>query len=135
MPAIINELRTEEISDEADALFLRVKEFLIVHQRPGARMPFLLVAIVAIAGIFVFGIRGQLGLEHTPWRLVISALVLVGSLIPALKVDNYLSLETRLNSPSFWSKHKDAFATHIVTSAISAIVGVIVGYLLGRFLR
>src|SRR5712691_11093534 len=31
---VLNELRTEEITDEADALFLKIKEFLNQHSRP-----------------------------------------------------------------------------------------------------
>jgi hypothetical protein len=31
-PAIFNELRTEEITDEADAVFLKIKEFLVAYR-------------------------------------------------------------------------------------------------------
>jgi hypothetical protein len=59
----------------------------------------------------------------------------LGSLILAFRIGNYLTLETRLDSPSFWARHQDAFAAHTVTATISAVVGVVVGWLLGHFLK
>ncbi len=128
-PAIFNELRTEEISDDADALFLKVKEFLEAHQRPVVRIPFLLLAIAAFVCFFLFGAQeGRLGL-HPPWRSLISAVVLVGSIIPALKIDNELSLDTAVNSPSFWNRNKEDFAKYLVTAIIGGIVGALITHL------
>jgi hypothetical protein len=59
----------------------------------------------------------------------------MASLNVTFNIDNYLTLETRLNSPSFWAKHQDAFAAHAVTAAISAVVGGVVGWLVGHFLK
>src|ERR1035437_1139198 len=48
----INELRTEEITDEADLLFLKIKEFLQERQRPQVRVPLLVVAALFCIGFF-----------------------------------------------------------------------------------
>ena len=76
--------------------------------------------------------------DNAPWSLVIGIfglLTCMASLNVTFNIDNYLTLETRLNSPSFWAKHQDAFAAHAVTAAISAVVGGVVGWLVGHFLK
>ena len=51
-PAVFNELRTEEISDTSENLFLRVKEFLTEYQRPN-NTRFLIPAIAALVGAYL----------------------------------------------------------------------------------
>ena len=126
-PAVFNELRTEEITDEADALFFRVKEFLEARQRPIVRWQF---AVIAIIGLTV-GVTFLLTHRPDPWIALGFTLLSVVSTVAGLKIDNQLILETKLNSPSFWVRHHDAFETHVINSAISGIIG----YLLGRFLK
>jgi hypothetical protein len=53
--AIFNELRTEEISEAAYALFLKAQEFLVEHQRPLVRWPLAIIAVVALTfTVFLF---------------------------------------------------------------------------------
>lgn len=130
---IYNELRTEEISDEAETLFYKVRDFLAEHKAPRLRMSFVIPAIVAAAGSIVFfGLdyevfkNGQISL-----RFLICLLAAVGFMAASTQVSNQLRLETKLNSPSFWARNKEAFATHAVTSIISGFVG----WLIGHFLK
>ena len=129
-PSIVNELRTEEITDEADALFLKMKEFLSGHQLPVVRVPFLMIAIVALVCVIAFGISDyKAGSQHLAWNTLLSALALAASMIPALKISNKLSLDTRRNSPSFWERNKEDFAKYLVTAIIGGIIGAIIAHL------
>ncbi len=139
-----NELRAEEATEEADALFFRIKDFLSAHQEPQVRMRFLVLAIVlaivAFGGLLLFVSRKEaIGPgDHVPWSLVVGTFGLVISIVPlsvAFNIGNYLTLETKFNSPSFWAKHQDAFAAHAVTATISAVVGGVVVWLVGHFLK
>ena len=139
-----NELRADEATEEADALFFRIKDFLRNHQRPQVRMPFAVLAILlglaAVGGFVLFVSRnGALGRgDHAPWSLVVGILGVLtcsASLNVAFNIGNYLTLETKIESPSFWAKHQDAFAAHAVTAAISAVVGGVVVWLVGHFLK
>ena len=139
-----DELRAEKATEEADALFFGIKDFLNNHQQPQVRMPFavlsILLALAAFGGFLWFVSRkGAIGPgEHVPWSLVIgffSLLACMGSLSVTFNIGNYLTLETKIESPSFWAKHQDAFAAHAVTAAISAVVGGVVVWLVGHFLK
>ncbi len=127
---MFNELRADEPTEEADALFFTVKDFLIGHQQPRVRTGFLVVAIAALCGLILLlarrdDVNGP-GDDITPWFLAILFLAVAipfVSIIAAFTIGNYLTLETKLNSPSFWAKHQDAFAAHAVTATISAVLG------------
>jgi hypothetical protein len=136
-----NELRAEEATDEAEALFLKVKDFLTAHEQPRFRVLSVVLAIIVFGGTLLF-VAGHQPADHAaPFTRLSFAVMLVGVgisfafLLMAFNIGNYLTLETRLDSPSFWAKHKDAFATHMVTATISAVVGGIVGWLFGHFLK
>jgi hypothetical protein len=133
-PIVFNELRTEEISDEADALFFKIREFLVARQQPRVRWHFMIVAIIMLATI-LFMVFRHFNDSQAPLSLLIYAIVFAGFTIAALKTENYLSLETRLNSPSFWARHRDAFAAHAVTASISALLGGIAGWLACHYLK
>ena len=133
-----NELRAEDATEEADALFFRIKDFLGARQQPQVRMRFVVLAIVGFGGLFLFVSLNPEAIGHGDRVtrsglaiLFVWLLVSMASLLVAFKIDNCLTLETRLDSPSFWAKHQDAFATHAVTAAISAVVG----WLAGHFLK
>ena len=134
---IFNELRAEETTEEADALFFRVKDFLSSHQQPHVRWRFVVLAIAALGGLVLFVSRNQAagpGDHVNPWHLaifVLGVLTIIGFPILATNIGNYLTLETRLNSPSFWARHRDAFAAHAVTATIITVLG----WLLGHFLK
>jgi hypothetical protein len=136
---IFNELRAEEATEEADALFFRIKDFLNTHQQPHIRWRFIVLAIAALVGLVLFvslnRLVGPPPDNLVPWPPAVAVLglvaALIGGVILATNIRNYLTLETRLNSPSFWARHQDAFATHAVTATISAVVG----WLAGHFLK
>ena len=128
-----NELRAEEITDEADNLFYRVRDFLIEHKLPRFRNAFLIPAVVAAGACIVFGVldRELFNHDQISLRFLFCLLTAVGLLIASSQSTNYLRLEAKTDLPSFWARNKEAFATHAATSAIS----VFVGWLLGRFLK
>src|SRR5438309_7737753 len=47
--AVFNELRTEEVTDDAETLFFRLKDFLESRQHPTVRWPWLLLAAMSFA--------------------------------------------------------------------------------------
>jgi hypothetical protein len=67
--------------------------------------------------------------------LVVLLASLVLSLIAGSVIQNYLSLETRRNSASFFVRNWEDFAKHGVTATISAIIGGIAGFILGHYFR
>jgi len=137
-PAVFNELRSEEISDEADNLFLKIKDCLQQFERPNVRWPFLILAVTVLAGAFLSIARRPPppprsgGLTWTELICVVAAPLIF---VWAVKVDNLIVLDRRVDSPSFLARNKDAFATHAVTATISALIGAIIGWIFGHFLR
>jgi len=133
-PATFNELRSEEISDEADYLFLKIKDCLQQFERPNVRWPFLVLAFIVLAGALLSIARRppfppQSG--SLTWTELICVVAAPLIFVWAVKVDNLIVLDRRVDSPSFWARNKDAFATHAVTATISAIIG----WVFGHFLR
>ena len=51
---VFNELRTETSTDASDALFYKIKDFLIAHQQPGFRKVFIVGAFISLVGVFWF---------------------------------------------------------------------------------
>jgi hypothetical protein len=135
VPAAFNELRTEEISDAADALFYKLKEFLTPYQRRIVRAEFLVFSIISFVGLFYF--LGHQPLVTDPnsqknWWMAKFLSCLVGMfafsfLTPSLY--NHISLETKRNSPSFFVKNREEFAK----DAVKAGIGLVIGYLLRYF--
>jgi hypothetical protein len=129
-----NELRTEELTDEAEALFLRIKEYLSTFERPRFRMPYLLISILSLIGIVIFAfmngqeLNGQIVLHGPSWLFIGLIVLLVVSLIISGSIQNAISLETKLNSPSFLERNREEFARHAVTAIISALVGWLVAH-------
>jgi hypothetical protein len=129
-----SELRTEEISDEADNLFYRVRDFLIEHKPPRFRAAFLSLAIVAAGACIFLGVldyRELLRDDRISLRFVVCLLTAAGLFLASAQSGNHLRLEKKANLPSFWARNKEGFATHAATSAISGFVG----WLLGHFLK
>jgi hypothetical protein len=131
-PAIFNELRTEELTDAADVLFLKVREFLLSHQKPIARWPFALIAGFALVAAIVLTVRDPRP-QVVPWSALLCAFVMLASGVGALKFNNQIVLMKRSESKSFWARNKEQFATHTITAAIGAILGAVVGWLVGHF--
>lgn len=133
---IFNELRTEEISEQAEALFFRVKDFLQEYQssEPLAYAPFGLLLVLGAVMLLMYDLR----IREAAWASLMFGMVAVSFasiLILVRKGGNYLVLDTKLESPSFLVRYRDEFARHAITAAISAVVAGIVGYLVGRFLK
>jgi hypothetical protein len=131
-PAILNELRTEEITDAADLLFLNIKEFLQERQRPQVRVPLLVVAVLSCIGVIASLLHQPLS-QKASFGLLICLPLMMVSIAGATTIDNRISLEKRANSPSFWVRNREDFAKHAVTAGMSALIGGFVGWLIGHF--
>ena len=140
-PAIFNELRTEEITNEADALFRQIRELLESFQRPtGTR--FLIPAVLGLIAtllLVVYAATSALLAGHQP-ILHASVFVCIGitiifTILGIANSQNRLSLEKKLDAPSFFVRNREEFAKHGVISLISVIIGVVVGYFLGHYLK
>jgi hypothetical protein len=103
-PAIFNELRTEETTDDADNLFREVKDFLLAYQRPNPAL--LIPALIALLG-FAFMSATAAASQGMAGCLIVSALCLILGLAYS---QNRLPLETKLNSPSLFVRNRDDFA-------------------------
>ncbi len=147
---VFNELRAEEATNEADALFFRIKDFLSDYQRPYVRWIFVVLAMVSVIGLVVFMSRHLNTSPPVPapgprneavsWSLQFEFLGWIAAtvgfpILAVASIGNYLSLETRLNSPSFWVRNREDFSKHAVSAAIGAVVGGVVGWLAGHFLK
>jgi len=119
-----NELRTEEISDEADILFLKVREFMENRKRPAFARPSLLIP--ALVFLFLAIYRMRILILSAPCFLLFLAFVLF-----SCSVDNLIFLTTKAESPSFWERHKDEVFSKSLASVVSASVGAFVGFFLG----
>jgi uncharacterized membrane protein YbjE (DUF340 family) len=118
---------------------LKVKEFLLEHQRPRVRWPFAIIAVIALIGAFPLVLR-NMGQQQHPWAALTWAaliwiLLVAGAAVLAFKIDNHISLEKKADSQSFWARNREAFATHAVTATISAAIGGFVGWILGHFFK
>jgi len=134
---IVNELRAEEATEEADALFFRTKDFLSTRQQPHVRWLFVVLAIATLVGLVLFVSHSRVGLPPDiliPWSAAIPVFSLVTAfvvfLILAINIGNHLTLETRLNSPSFWAKNREEFVKHAITATISLVLGLLAGHFL-----
>lgn len=142
-PAIFNELRTEEITDDADALFYKIREFLVMYQRPRFRRELIVPAIVSLIGVFWFMLHNHQVNKDGGWAIAASSLpafwisvaVCFASIMVGSTAGNFLSLETKRNSASFFVRNREDFAKHAVTAAISVLIGGLVGWLIGHFLK
>jgi hypothetical protein len=141
--ATFNELRTEEISDAADALFYKVKDLLVSHQQPRAKKGLLFGAAVSFVCLFWFAYinmgrdeHGQaiLAFRALPGLLLCLAALLI-FVVTGTNIKNYLSLDTKRNSPSFFVRNREEFAKQATTAAISSIIGGLIGYCIGHFLK
>jgi hypothetical protein len=144
-PAIFNELRTEEITEEAENLFREIKEFLESYQRPTPTR-FLVPAILGLVGAFLstgYAVMSALAMGQKPTLHGTVLLCLVVSIAVALastafgiaNSQNRLSLEKKLDAPSFFVKNREDFATHAVRTVIACIITLLIGYLLGHYLK
>jgi hypothetical protein len=140
MQYIYNELRTEETTDAADAVCREIRDYLKGFERGSFRKPCIVGVVIGVIGALWFAIHnsyvkdGRAVLGSLPGFLV-SAVILCIFVGWGVSVRTYLSLETKRNSQSFFVRNWEEFAKHAVTSLISVIIGLVVGYLLGRYLK
>ena len=98
------------------------------------RWLFAIIAVIALVSALFLMLR-DFGQQEPPWAALIWAILMAGAAVPALKIDNHISLEKEADSQSFWARNREAFATHAVTATISAAIGGFVGWILGHFFK
>ncbi len=137
-PYVFNDLRTEEITDDADILFFNIKEFLITRQRPRFAKPFAILTIIAVIGLVYVIVRAPRGADVSRVSLleiIFFVVLLVGSIAAGGSAGNFLTLDSRLNSPSFWAKYREHFAVSALTQMFNVLIGFVLGYFFARLLK
>jgi hypothetical protein len=136
-----NELRTEEITDAADALFYKMQNLLEKFRRPTARKDFIAGAIVSVAGMFWFLFHNAVTDEQgrfvhvdAPVRAAICFVAMMLFVSRGANT-NFMTLEMKRNAASFWIRNREDFAKHGVMTIISNVLALIIGYLLGHYLK
>jgi hypothetical protein len=143
MTQLFPELRTEEATDPADTLFYVVREHIQAYQRTPLTLPVVLFSAIAIAVTLILGIAGfrsahssqQSALPILPLVWVLASGVMLVVIMIWSNRGHLLSLDTRLESPSFFRRYKEDFKKQIVTALISSMIGGLVVYLLGHYLK
>ena len=59
LQGVYNELRTEEITDAADGVFYKIKDFVGVYQRPAFNRPWIIPTILGLVGTFWFAVHNS----------------------------------------------------------------------------
>jgi hypothetical protein len=136
---VFNELRTEDTTDEADNLYFRLKDFLASHEAPKLGPLYTIAAFVVLMGGIFYIASTHAGAKEIVFRPV-DDVVLLGTVASFLFLlmagpRNYVSIETRRNSKTFFVKNREEFGKHSVTAGISSVIGALVGYLVGHFLK
>lgn len=131
MTQLFPELRTEEATDAADNLFYAAKELITAHQQTIITPVFFIIGVFVVAGLFSLGVQGIKTSRGLPivW-IALGGFVLISILFLSNR-SHYLTLDTRRESPSFFQKYKEEFGKQAVT----AVIGGVIGYLFGHFLR
>jgi hypothetical protein len=136
-----NELRTEEVTDGADILFYKLKDFLVAHQQPKVRIEFVVMGVVCLIGALWFAVHnagvnklGNATIGSAPGFLACLAAFVVFAALG--KIRNYVSLESTRDSGSFFVRNWEEFTKHavkeIITVVVSALGGGIIGYYIGH---
>jgi len=135
MTWLFPELRTEEATDAADNLFYAAKELITRHQQTAITPLVLIFGVFTVVGFLYLGIQGIKAGTGLPilW-IVLAGIDFVGILIWSNR-KHYLTLDTRLESPSFFEKYREEFGKQAVTAVISGLIGGVIGYLFGHFLK
>ena len=143
MTQLFPELRTEESTDAADTLFYVVREHIQAHQRTPLTPAVWIFGIIAIAVTLYLGVEGFRSAHSSP-QSVPSSLPLLWVLVSGVMLviimvwsnrGHFLTLDTRLESPSFFQRYKDDFKKQAVTALISSLIGGLIGYLLEHYLK
>jgi hypothetical protein len=136
MTQLFPELRTEDATDAADNLFFAAKDLITARQQTVITPLVFIFSVFLMVATFTLGVqgisRGNKGLP-VAW-IVVGLLELMVFLIWSNR-SHYLTLDTRLESPPFFQKYKEEFGKQAVTAVISGLVGGVIGYLFGHFLK
>jgi hypothetical protein len=140
---VFNELRTEISSEAADSLFYKVKDFLLMHQRPKMKQGYLVGVVMTFIGTFWVALHYSVTDSQGQFKMTPRSLIgfLIGFLFIILFVGltvggmNYVTLEKRRDAPSFFARNKEEFAKQAVTASISTIIGAIIGFIVGHYLK
>ena len=140
---IYNELRTDISSDTADALFYKVKDFLLQYQRPTVHKGFLACAALSLGGIIWVAEHYAITDSHGEQKLAPQGLMplLISILVMTILVGlsfggrNYVTLAKRRDAPSFFVRNREEFAARAIGTGIASLVSGLCGYLIGRYLK
>jgi hypothetical protein len=140
---IYNELRTDISSETSDALFYKVKDFLLQYQRSSVRKEFLIGVPASFISILWtarhYAVTDSQGEQKLALRgllpLLACMLVLVIFLGLSFGVRNYATLEKRRDAPSFFVRNREEFAARAVGTGIASLISGLFGYLVGRYLK
>jgi hypothetical protein len=139
--SVFNELRTEEITDRADALFFKVKDFLVAHQQPCVRIPFAVLACVAFVAGLVCVVnlatlkqRGQ-DIGNLTTGVMVFFVVSLGSVFMSLTIANSVSLETKRSSQSFWAANREKIILLVVGGIIGSFFTVLTHWITTHLFR
>lgn len=136
MTVFFPELKTEEATDAADNLFYVVNEFLQALQQKAMTPAAWVFTLLTIPVTFLLGYQGLVKHEQSLFIiwLALCAVLLIIILIWSNR-RHFVTLDTRLESPSFFAKNREEFGKHAVITAISSIISGVLGYLLGHYLK
>jgi len=138
--SIFDELRTEEITDGADALFFKVKDFLVAHERPYVRIPFALLGGITCIALAVFLLNIEALKQHGQssgtlnTELMVIVAVMIGSALMAPLMSNSISLEKH-NSESFWAANHQKILLLIVGGIIGTFFTILTQWITGHLLK
>ena len=101
-------------------------------------MPFLFIAIIGFSVCVALSLRnfvvvnGQVAIRGSlVWFA--SVIITVVAIACIAITRNYLTLETRANSPSFFTRNRDEIARQGIVASFSLVVGIIVGLVIAHF--
>jgi hypothetical protein len=137
LQGVCNELRTEEITDPADGVFYKIKDFIARYERPYFIKPWAIPMTLGFIGVLWFALHnaqvnkaGEIVVIGSLPGVVISVAVLVVSLLMGQNTTNHLSLETKRNSASFFVRNREEFAKYAVTAILSGLIGAAIAHYL-----
>jgi hypothetical protein len=139
--SVFNELRTEEIADHADALFFKVRDFLVAHERPYVRIPFAVLGGIACIACVVFLLNIEALKQHGQsigtlnTELMVFVGVIIGSALMAPLMSNCISLETKRNSRSFWAVNREKIFLLIVGGIIGSLFTILTHWVTTHLFR
>jgi hypothetical protein len=107
--------------------------------RPVNRNVSLLAGFVMLMACMMWTLSLQAGIGTARYKLSLAGMVLSAVLFIIVLIwsnrSHYLTLDTKLESPSFFAKNREEFGKQAVTATISGLIGGAIGYLFGHYLK